>query len=249
MSCCRRSDLVRAMLGRGEEMDALNKLSWGQGGGSSERAERSARRPKDRADLTLVESDGLYLYVRECDWMTDSTRKDMAGVFRVSFVAVWQRIPVESRHGMLAHWHEKGNRSTLKLRSEPEAAIPLIRIVGSMDAEVETLWCGGELNSRASLVIGPEDRLKHVITRAFALVHRFATREHGSLIEELVDDPFEAWEEIQGPDVSEEECQRKWTELTDVFAAEQERAIDSVLTTWGFDSRGTPQSLLGPDTA
>jgi hypothetical protein len=160
-----------------------------------------------------------------------------ADVFREAFTEVWDKIPSGDRRAMMAWWASKeigGCRPSLydPLYARPRPKFLLLPDGEIPNGDAEVRYAGIALAFRASLTTSNRERLRPTIAEALAKAHRFATRRHWFLLDEIRE-PYEAWK-AEHPNATEEERQREWDAGTPEYLRRLREEIDAILHRWGL---------------
>jgi hypothetical protein len=91
------------------------------------------------------------------------------------------------------------------------------------------------MNFPIALVVEQPDRLPLVIARTLAQVHRFATRRHWRLVQEMIEEPLALWESQRGAEVSDAARDQKLDALEGEYVRRSEAELRELLGWWGFD--------------
>jgi hypothetical protein len=210
----------------------------------------------------LVEADALYLFhpvpgknldpsppgavLRPATLVAGDTR------FARAFAAVWYQIPEIDRRHILGYWHAPISRKTLDeaYRERPRSPCPRIVLTAQSEPlESRVVSADGcALTFPDALLVGESERLHFAIARALAQVYRYAAREHYPLKQQLLDDPYEAWECGRGRRASQGKQDAKWEELQREYQQAYDNAVTVVLTRWGFTGPVIDSSQVGAAT-
>jgi hypothetical protein len=221
--------------------------------------------PNRRESFTpLEEEDGLYLFHPSPEGNQDSSSPGAVGRpatlaagearFARDFAAVWFRAPEADRRRLLLFWLKPHCLKRLAKMYPQRPRCPCPRIVLTEQVappEPGVVSAGGcALIFPDVLLAGEPERLQFAIARALAQVSRYATGEHYSLEEQMIDDPYEAWERRPGRRSGQRKRDAKLEELQREYQQAYDSAVVAVLTRWGFTSpvnNSSPAGAAAPE--
>jgi hypothetical protein len=151
---------------------------------------------------------------------------------------VWSQVPEADRRRILLFWLTPHCRKRLAETYPQRPRSPCPRIVLTEQATppepgvVSAAGCA--LTFPDVLLVGEPEHLQYAIARALAQVHRYAAGEHYSLEEQMIDDPYEAWERRPGRRTGQRKRDAKLEELQREYQRAYDSAVAAVLTRWGF---------------
>src|SRR5262249_37809853 len=152
----------------------------------------------------LVENDQLFFRVL-CR-RPGAEARAVEDAFRCAFSAVWGALPERDQRRVLGYWRGGTDLPASGSPCPAPHARPLIRVVDAGRWSPSSPTCDGlgrRLAFPASLLSERPDLLPAVVARTLALVLRYATRSHWSLLLERIEHPFERWQRRWGKNADE----------------------------------------------